>query len=152
MRKNLAFAGALATCVLAAALVMGTRKAPVVHAQTTACDATSLTGAYGYSLAGSVYDNQGYWYVLGAAGRLVSDGSGSFTGADTFSFDGSIVKRQYTGTYTMNADCTGSMTLTPSSGAASHFDFVTVNNNKEVNVVQTDTDWILTGVLKPQNQ
>jgi hypothetical protein len=152
MRKNLAFAGALAICVLAAALVIGTGKAPAVHAQTKDCDATSLTGAYGYSLTGTVYDSQYNWYLLGAAGRLVSDGSGSLTGADTFSFDGDIVKRQYTGTYTMNADCTGSMTLTPPSGAASHFDFVAVNNSKEVNVVQTDTDWILTGVLKLQNQ
>jgi hypothetical protein len=152
MRKNPGFAIALAICVLAAAVVIGNRGIPVVHAQNKECDATSLSGAYGYSLNGYVYDNYGYVYMLGAAGRLVSDGNGNLTGADTYSFDGTIVKRQYTGTYTMNADCTGSVTLTPSSGSATHADIVAVNNAKEVNLVQTDTGFILTGVLKQQSQ
>jgi hypothetical protein len=81
-----------------------------VHAQ-TGCDLTSFSGAYGYTQNGTVYDNAGNLYFIASAGRIVSDGNGGITGADTSSFDGNIGKRTYTGTYTMNADCTGSMTL-----------------------------------------
>lgn len=150
MRKNAGLAIALAIGVVAAALVIGYRKIPVVHAQDKGCDATTVTGAYGYTLSGSVYDNYGYIYVLGAAGRMVSDGNGNLTGAETLSFDGTIVKRQYTGTYTMTAECTGSLTLTMSAGGTMHADIVAVNNGKELNLVQTDTAYIVTGVLKQQ--
>src|SRR6266496_2921478 len=74
--------------------------APTVHAQ-TGCDVTSLSGAYGYGLNGFVYDNQGNLYFLASAGRLVADGNGGVTGGDTYSFDGTIGKRTYTGTYLM---------------------------------------------------
>src|SRR6266545_2740371 len=83
---------------------------PAVHAQ-NACDAGIFTGGYGYALAGSAYDVQNISYVLASVGRIVSDGNGSFTGSDTFSYDGSIVQRKYTGTYTIKEDCTGSITL-----------------------------------------
>src|SRR5512142_2302017 len=103
--------------LLGAALAIGNKAAPVVHAQSNACDATSFTGAYGYVLNGFAYDNAGNMYLFGAAGRMVSDGNGNLTGADTLSFDGSITKRQYTGTYTMNADCTGSLTFSMTGGS-----------------------------------
>jgi hypothetical protein len=152
MRKNPGLAILLAISVVAAALVIGYRKVPVVHAQDKGCDATTVTGAYGYTLSGTVYDNYGYIYMLGAAGRMVSDGNGNLTGTDTLSFDGTIAKRQYTGTYTMNADCTGSLTLTMPGGGTMHADIVAVNNGKELNMVQTDTAYIVTAVLKQQSQ
>jgi len=155
MRKNLGFAVAFAICVLAASTIVGVRRFPVVHAQSKECDLASLTGAYGYTLSGSVYDNQYNVYLIGAAGRVVSDGNGNLAGADTFSFDGNIAKRQYTGTYTITAECTGTMTLGPLGGSSTvplHADFVAVNNVKELNLVQTDAAFILTGVMKQQNQ
>jgi hypothetical protein len=121
-----------------------------LRAETPACDASSLKGAFGYRLSGFVYDTRGYMYILGAAGRMVSDGGGSVTGADTYSFDGTIVKRQYTGSYTVNADCTGSLTVTDSSGSGGSFDFVIVAGGAEVEVVETDSGYALTGTLKQQ--
>ena len=123
-----------------------------VHAQ-TGCDLTSLSGAYGYGLTGYAYDNQGNLYVLASAGRLVADGNGGVTGADTYSFDGSVGKRTYTGTYTMNTDCTGSVTLQLSIGnstSTNHGDFVSVSNGSEINFVQTDANYILSGTFKKQ--
>lgn len=151
MRRNLFFALALVLCLMVIAPT-GIRVSPVVRAQDKTCDATSLTGAFGYSLTGTVYDQQYYTYLLGAAGRMTADGNGNLTGADTYNFDGTIAKRQYTGSYTVNADCTGSLSFTTTNGNATHADFAIVNNGKEVNLVQTDAGWILTGVMKLQNQ
>lgn len=141
--------GRVALQVVALAIIFSLA-APVMRAQTADCDATSFNGAFGYKLAGSVYDNQGYIYVLGAVGRLVSDGAGTINGTHTYSFDGNIVKQQYSGTYTVNADCTGSMTMNPTDGSSVHYDFVILNNGQQVDVVQTDVAYIVTGEMKQQ--
>ncbi len=147
IRLSLAnFRGGLLAAVLAATLA-----APALHAQAPACDASSLKGAFGYRFSGFVYDNLGYMYILNAVGRMVSDGAGNLTGSDTYSFDGNVGKRQYTGTYTINEDCTGSLTLTPGSGSAFHADIVIVNNGNEVEVVQSDASYIVSGTMKMQN-
>jgi len=133
-------------------------QAPIAHAQTTtpaACDATSFTGAYGYTQSGYAYDAQGNIYFLAAAGRMVADGTGGITGTETLNFDGTAIKRQYTGTYTMSADCTGAVTLTmaqSSQGSPVHGDIVAVNNNRQFNFVQTDANFVFSGVLTRQNQ
>lgn len=146
--------------ILAAAVVLGATffagrlgHLPAVHAQ-SACDASSFTGAYGYSLSGAAYDAQGNYYALASVGRIVPDGSGSFTGSDTFSFDGSIVQRKYTGTYTIKDDCTGSIILQTQSGTTTitnHADIVAVDGGREMNLIQTDANYIFSGVLKRQN-
>ena len=126
--------------------------ARAVHAQ-NACDASSFEGGYGYALSGYSYDAQGNLYVLAGAGRMVADGKGGVTGADTFSLDGTISRRTYTGTYSMNADCTGSMVLqVPGTTGAAHGDIVAVNNAREINFIQTDPNVIFSGVFKRQTQ
>ena len=125
-----------------------------VHAQ-AGCALTSFSGAYGYNLTGYAYDDQDNVYILASVGRIVADGNGGLTGAETFSFDGTIGKRTYTGTYSMNADCTGSVTLQSTGGASTgpaRGDIVAVNNSREINFVQTDTNYIFSGTLKKQEQ
>ena len=144
--------------ILCGILLQYFHQAPIAHAQTTtpaACDATSFTGAFGYTQSGTAYDAQGNLYFLAAAGRLVADGAGGITGAETLNFDGRVIKRQYTGTYTMGADCTGALTLTmaqSNQGGPVHADIIAVNNNRQFNFVQTDEDFVLSGVLTRQNQ
>jgi len=150
----------LSVCLAAAIVLGGTFFAGrlghlrAVHAQDTGCNAATFTGAYGYTMSGFVYDARGNAYDLANAGRLVADGNGGFTGADTFSFDGTIIKRKLTGTYTINADCTGSIVVQFDTGAVTgtnHGDIVAVSNAREINFIQTDPDFIFSGVLKRQN-
>ena len=125
-----------------------------VHAQ-SACDASSLAGAYGYGLSGYIYDAQGNLYFAASAGRLVADGNGVLAGADTVSVDGTIARRKYTGSYSMNGDCTGSMVMqitTDSGSGVAHADIVAVNNAREINFIQTDATFVFSGLLKRQNQ
>lgn len=134
---------ALALC--AASLGLTT----VARAQNT-CDATTITGNYGYSFNGYVYDRQGYSYFLTAVGVASSDAAGNLSGSETYSFDGSIIRHKFTGTYTVNSDCTGTATLNYSDNTVIHFDIVILNDAKEINAVQTDSGWIYSGTLKKQ--
>ena len=136
-------------------LAIHLNRAPVAHAQ-SACDASTFTGAYGYTESGYAYDVQGNIYILASTGRMVADGNGGLTGSETSSLDGTIVRRQYTGTYTMTGDCVGSVTLQFASANATagaiHGDIVAVNNARQINFVQTDANFVFSGVLTRQNQ
>ncbi len=146
MRKVPLVVGFLA---VAAALIFELQPLRKVHAQ-SGCSVSNLNGGFGYYLNGFTYDSQGYQVDLTASGRFVTDGAGNLTGGDTLSNDGSIVRRTYTGTYTVNADCTGNATVTFPSNGHSNFDIVVVNNGKEANMMETDTGVIFSGVAKQQ--
>ena len=116
------------------------------------CTLNSLNGGYAYLLTGFTYDQYGQ-IDLAASGRMVADGAGNLTAADTLSYDGTIIKRSYpSGTYTMASDCTGSITLTSSNGNKANFDIVLYNNGKEINLIETDTGIIFSGTAKQQVQ
>lgn len=113
---------------------------------TPSCSDANLSAAYTYALSGSFIDNSGKQNAFSAAGRLVADGRGNLTGMQTVSQGGMITKGvQYTGTYTVNADCTGSATL--SNGA--HLDFV-ITNNSLIDFIQTDQGTNIAGTAQKQ--
>lgn len=117
----------------------------VVHAQ-TGCDATSLNGAYGYTLTGFYFDNAGNTNFFSGAGVLTSDGQGNITAMESDSFSGQVVRADaLTGTYTMNSNCTGSMTTTSKTSGAANYDIVLTNGHNVVQLVEVDTNTNVTG-------
>ncbi|HUI80022.1 MAG TPA: hypothetical protein VLY24_18975 [Bryobacteraceae bacterium] len=79
--------------------------AGVAHAQ---CNNTTLTAGWSYTAAGT--DNRGYIEHRAEAGLFTFNGTGQFTLKDTASHDGVINRLETsTGTYTVNADCTGTL-------------------------------------------
>jgi len=148
-----AFRYAAIICLLASAGYLITRTTSKVSAQTSAgCDATTLNSSYGFSKTGQFYAD-GYGYLpLSGNGRLQGDGNGNITGFDTILADGTVYKRTFTGTYTVNADCSGTVSLTFSDQTNMHGDIVIVNDGKEVLYNDTDTDFIYHGSWIKINQ
>ena len=133
-------------------LAVQSRKAPrVVHAQ-TGCSVATLNGTYGYTLSGFYFDNFGNTGLFSAAGNLTADGQGNLTGQETQSATGSIIRAAaYTGTYTVNADCSG--TLTPSSqaiGGTFAYDFVITDAGTGLHLVEADRGTNITGAARKQ--
>jgi hypothetical protein len=50
-----------------------------------------------------------------------------------------------TGTYTENADCTGTAQITPQGFSATNFATVVVNEGKELLLIETDTGTLVAG-------
>jgi hypothetical protein len=71
-------------------------------------------------------------------GQVTLDGKGNLSGMETQSDNGSISTFSVTGTYTENADCTGTARITPSGGSATNFNTVVVNAGKELLLFETD--------------
>jgi hypothetical protein len=112
-------------------------------------DVTSLSGGYQFNISGYAYDSQGYADPITEVGRLSLDGNGGITGSDTVTL-GFIVRRTFTGTYSLNADGTGSMVLFPSWGPTIHADIVASAKGARVDFVLTDPANVLSGTLKAQ--
>ena len=80
--------------------------------------------------------------------QVILDGKGNVTGSGTFSLAGAIYTVPITGTYTENADCTGSAQITPHGYSMLNFNFVVVNAGKEILLVETDTGTIVSGTMQ----
>jgi hypothetical protein len=123
----------------------------VVKAQ-SGCTVGSLKGSYSIALNGFFYDADGFQGVYSSAGLAVADGTGAVSGSDTVNFDGAPTRgRQFTGTYTINSNCTGSMILNDSTGAEIvSLDLVVANAGKSVALVDYDANMILNGTATLQ--
>ncbi len=137
------------TAAAAAILVAGTqfrgtpaRLVPVVQAQ-NGCWNGSLHGSYGFQINGTIVGLG----PIGGVARLTFDGAGNFTQTDNVSVNGFpiVPNRPGSGTYNVNADCTGTQTLN-SGGQVIHTAFVIVGGGKQVLDVVTDPHLVITGI------
>jgi hypothetical protein len=119
----------LLTLAAAVALV------PALHAHDRECTAAILKGNYGFTFSGFQLQNDVSlpWQGVGV---MTFDGRGNASGNFTFSLNGQIATSPYTGTYTVNPDCTGSVTGTSGGDNAT---LVIVSEGAEVFAVDTST-------------
>lgn len=139
-----------AALIAVAGLTLVGYRPHTVKAQ-SGCTVASMSGPYVYKMKGFYYDSAFNLYIYGAVGRWIADGNGALSGSETVSGDGQIVRRTFTATYTMNADCTGSATVTNSDGTSAHVDLIVTPTLKQVDVIVTDGSNIITGVANSQN-
>lgn len=140
-----------ALVVLAILIGRFTIHPPVARAQ-SGCGVASLKGSYSLAANGFFYYQDGSQGVYGSAGVAALDGNGAITGTDTVNLDGNPTRnRQFTGTYTINSNCTGTMNLVDSQNKPIlNMDLVIADGGKEVDLVDYDSGAIITGAAKLQ--
>jgi hypothetical protein len=79
-----------------------------------------------------------------------SDGHGNLSASSTVDFAGFITPVTFTGTYTVNANCSGNLTVDAGSSGIVHRDLVIVDADKEVEFVSTDPGVVIAGYMKKQ--
>ncbi|MGC4054245.1 MAG: hypothetical protein QM757_34605 [Paludibaculum sp.] len=81
----------------------------------------------------------------------MSDGAGALTGGDTYrTTTGTTYRQTLTGTYTINEDCSGTITFTGSASGTSHFDIIVTSSGQAAEIVQTDSGMTLGGTMRLQ--
>ena len=102
---------------------------PVASATRQACSAGKLQGRY-------VFTGQGINLHYGA---FDFDGAGGFSGKQTsLRHKTSMQREALTGTYTLDADCTGTMTLEGQLGGTAHWDVFVTSDGKKGRMIRTD--------------
>ncbi len=120
------------------------------------CSTATLKGSFGYTSIGTLTDS----YVpppfagpFAEVGRQSFDGKGNTTATATVSSNGSINAVTVEGTYTVNADCTGTMTLNVSPfGSTVDVDFVIDDDGAEVRAIVSDAGVVESRVYRKQFQ
>ena len=97
-----------------AVLVLGVLVAGAGYANNenagTKCSEATLHGRYLFAFDGSEVKGNGKVVPFAQAGYKVYKGNGKIKGGLSGNFDGKVTHNEhFTGTYTVNADCTGSL-------------------------------------------
>jgi len=83
-------------------------------------------------------------------GVFIADGNGNGTEVETISFNGAISQAvPFTITYSVNADCTGSLVST-GFGSVFHNDIVIDDNKKEIRLISADTGNVAVCLFRKQ--
>ncbi len=108
------------------------------------CSLRGVAGRYGHTVSGTI-PTLG---AVGSVGHFTLDASGTLTGAQTTSFNGSIVNETLSGTFTVNSDCTGTATVNVfHSGVlarTTNLDVVWDNNQREMRAIFLTAGTVLT--------
>ena len=119
---------------------------PVSHV----CKNATLNGPYGYLMTGQVFLTNAGFVSYADSGSLTWDGSSKITGSSTLNVDGQSSSRTFTGTYTVNADCTGSVAFTDSLGNSGNLNMVIIESGVEIRLIEADSAAVISGDAKPQ--
>jgi hypothetical protein len=116
------------------------------------CSNATLNSSYGFVATGTLLALPApFAGPFGEIGRQTFDGRGHTDGTGTLSANGNIVRVTVDGTYEVNKDCTGSMTLfILPFGATATFDFVIDDDGTEIKVIATDPGAVETRVYREQ--
>jgi hypothetical protein len=119
---------------------------PALAAQ---CSLASVAGSYGYTTSGFVAIGPGTFVPVAAAGRITFDGNGHVNGTQTRVVAGSSLDETYSGTYSVNPNCTGSFTvLVEPDTRTSTVDLVWTDNTNGASAVFTTPGFILTATAR----
>ena len=102
------------------------------------CSVATLRGSYGFTFTGTA-NTPGGPSQRGGVGRIVFDGLGNLIGTVTANTDGAVLRRTFVGTYTVEADCTGSLSNTFTDALDGHatFDVVIDDDGREYRTITT---------------
>jgi hypothetical protein len=143
------------TLVIVSTIVFALGIAPRAQAdEHEGCSNATLRGSFGYTSTGTLLDS----YVppplagpFAEVGRQTFDGKGKTEAAATLSTNGNPATVTVEGTYAVNPDCTGSMTLQVSPfDSTVHAYFVIDDDGAEFRAIVTDPNLIESRVYKKQ--
>lgn len=111
---------------------------------TVTCGLTGKKATFALNLTGIVIGTGQVAYV----GQVTLDGKGNLSGSLTASLAGTIGTATITGTYTANSNCTGTAQIIPSGYPTANFNLVVVNAGKELLLIETDSNTIVSGIMQ----
>jgi hypothetical protein len=113
------------------------------------CSLATLNGLYMFSQSGYTTSNGGL-VPEGVTGKDIFHGNGKFDSLATISIGGDIIPGDAApGTYTINSDCTGTVTviMTPPVPDV-HLDIFVAPDGSEFFTIQTDPGNVLSGTIQ----
>jgi hypothetical protein len=118
------------------------------------CSVASLIGTFAYTGSGTITSPPEIAGPVAEVGTQTFDGRGATMGTAMLSSDGNVSPITFTGTYLVNPDCTGTMTLQVSIPGVPafplHVYFVLDNTLTEFQAIETDPGLVVSRIARKQ--
>lgn len=117
--------------------------------QSDVCSSATLNGSYGFVMNGTI---QPFGQVA-LSGVIRANGAGAFSGGEVASIGGQIMQATYSGSYTVNPDCTGQaqyQLVAPNFVSTRSMAFVITKGGKEFFLISTVPGSIISGTAQRQ--
>ena len=108
------------------------------------CTNTTLNGTYYYVTGGTLVSGNTI-YPYAELGKLVADGQGNVSGRSQASVGGSLASYTLAGTYSVQANCSGTLTLTANSQASAPVTFQVLNGGEGAVIAYSQQSAVITG-------
>jgi hypothetical protein len=132
------------TLTIAAVTILALGVAPTAKADDKGCSNVDVKGTFVYTGTGSINPPSPAAGPFVEVGTQIFDGKGGTTFAAMASQNGNIRQMTGTGTYTVNPDCTGTMTLQVSPTLAVQVFFVIADWGNEFQAIETNPGLVIT--------
>ena len=128
-------------------------KVSVVRADEDTCSLASLKGTYATHAQGTIIAPLGSPFPsapfpFGEAGIITLNGKGQHSGKTTVNLGGVVLQPTFSGTYTVNPDCTGTITVQSSAGFVLHDAIIVTRGGRATVEVETDPFTVITRTLE----
>ena len=135
------------TFAFAAVAALALAMAPAAKADDKGCTNATVRGTFAYTSTGSITAPDFLAGPFAEVGTQTFDGRGGTTAVVMASQNGNILPLTVTGTYTVNSDCTGTMTLQVSPIAVTvDIYFVIDDGGNGFQAIETDAGLVITRI------
>jgi len=131
-------------CFLLTLVVVGSQSS-MAHA--SACSNSTIRGSYAFTIHGTLFLPDGSTLVVNGIDKVTFDGSGNFTQIDAVATNGRLDApgwRPGTGTYSVNADCTGTQSIVVPGLPDLHLQFIVAQSGNTIHQVVIDPGFATT--------
>ena len=127
-------------------LTLALAASSTLTAQASACSNSTIAGTYAFTLHGTLFLPDGSTLLIDGIAKQTFDGKGNLTQVDAVADNGNTPPgwRPGTGTYSVNADCTGTQTLVVPGLPDLHIQFIVAQSGNTIHQVVIDPGFATT--------
>jgi hypothetical protein len=105
-----------------------------------ACSNATIQGTYVFTIHGTIFNADGTTLIADGLAKTTFDGKGNLTQLDAVAIDGNVAPgwASNTGTYAVNADCTGTFTVTNGTQPPVHLQMIIGQSGNTIHDMVTD--------------
>jgi hypothetical protein len=117
-----------------------------VTAQASVCNNSTIRGSYAYTIHGQVLLPNGAALLIDGLARTTFDGEGNKTELDAVAANGNVAPGWVTntGTYSVNPDCTGTITVTNGNQPPIHLQMIVAQSGNTIHEMVIDPGFATT--------
>jgi hypothetical protein len=109
-------------------------------ARASSCSDSTISGTYAFTLHGTIFLPNGSTLLVDGIAKQTYDGKGNMTQIDAVATNGLLTPgwRSGTGTYSVDSDCTGTLTIMVPGMPDLHLQFIVAQSGNTIHQVVID--------------